>query len=130
MPAPERILRYQTALLWEFSGYDKYGQPTVSAPVEIQVRWNTKRREVVDAKGFIIAYDASAVVDQVIAVGSLMWLGTLEDWNDAGTGSGSTSISADDVFECKNFTLTPDLKNRFSQKTVDLMRYRKLPPTG
>ena len=122
MPTPELSHRLQKAVLWQKTGIDRYGQPTVGAPVEIFVRWNDVRREVLDKEGNTIALDATAVVAQTIEVGSRMWLGALANW--VGTGSVGNE---DDVCYVKTYNETPDLKNRIAMRTVGLMRYKDNP---
>ena len=85
MPSLEQMDRNQKALLWAKSGNDSYGEMMRSAPVEIDVRWVWKRRQVVDADGNALAVDATIITDRVIKEGSLMWLGTQADF----LGSGS-----------------------------------------
>lgn len=119
MPAPERAFLRQTAVLWPKSGVNAYGQATVGSPVELRVRWEWTRSEVLDPLKAPTALDASVVVDRVIAVGSLMWLGELSDF--VGTGSG---WEGHEIYEVKAYEETPDLKNRVSMRTVGLMRYK------
>jgi hypothetical protein len=119
MPFQEVAFLEQTALLWAASGVDRYGQVTVLPPVEIPVRWLTKRREVLDAKGNTIALDAQAVVRQRIAVGSHLWLGNLVQWYGTGTGS---SLADEELMEVKTYDETPDLKDRGVFRIVGLMR--------
>lgn len=118
---------YQPALFWAPAQNDQYGQPQVHPPVQIRVRWNTIRREWLDHQGNSVILDADAVVSQKVPIGSLMWLGTLEDWNGVGSGSGSAELG-DELCEVKNYTETPDIRNRYRRRTVQLLRYHdKLP---
>jgi uncharacterized delta-60 repeat protein len=119
MPVVETSRRQQKAVLWAASRHDEFGQPTVDSPAEVDVRWNTNRRESLDAQGNVIALDADAVVDRRIAVGSIMWLGKLVDWY-------STDVNNNDseLMQVKTYSETPDLKNRFARRTVGLMRHR------
>ena len=117
MPAPEVSDRYQDAVLWPANGWDNHGRPTVGTPCGIKVRWLTKRSRVQDAQGNTLMLDATAIVGQRITVGSRMWLGDLDDW--LGVGSGGTD---NELMEVKAYNETPDLKGRFTQKTVGLMR--------
>ena len=116
--------RLQTAVLWPCSGRDNYGEPQVGSPVEILVRWITKRMEALDALGNTIALDAQAVVNQEIAVGSLMWLGTLASWQ--GTGS---AVQPSDLMQVKIYDEATDLKGRATRRTAGLMRFRDALPT-
>src|SRR6516165_1281873 len=79
MPAPERSDFIQRAVLWPKSGYDKYGQPQVGGASEIDVRWNTVRKERLDALGNTVIIDAEVVVYERIENGSAMWLGKIAD---------------------------------------------------
>ncbi len=125
MPALEVTDLNQLALLWPATGFDSFGQPVVGAPVEIPVRWLTKRREVLDAKGDKIALDATAVVRQEVPMGSHVWLappGTrkgqaLNVWY----GTGSSGVP-NELMEVKTFNLTPDLKARNQRRELGLMR--------
>ena len=75
MPPLETCRLHQKAVLWAFAGYDNYGDVTVSAAVEVDVRWETVNRESLDAQGNSISIDSVVVVDRVVAVGSIVWLG-------------------------------------------------------
>ena len=119
MPSPEVDNRYQKAVLFPLVGPDSFGKPTVGPPCEVDVRWNTGRRVILDGKGGEIVLDATAVVLQRIAVGSRMWLGELWEW----LGTGSSAVSQDqELCEVKVYNEVPDVKGRFSQKSVGLMR--------
>lgn len=121
MPAPETSNRYQTAVLWPTTTPDAFGQLQVGSPIEIRVRWNTKRSEAQGPNGGTITLDGQASVLQDIAIGSHMWLGTLEDFY--GTGSGSAEEDTE-VMRVATFNATPDIKNRYQQRTVGLQRLR------
>lgn len=120
MPAQERAFVRQTAILWPATGTDAYGQPTVGPPVEIPVRWLTQRREVRDPLGNTVMLDAEAVVLQWIAVGSRLWLGTLDEWYGV-TGTGSAAPDTE-LMTVRLFEETLDLKNRVAFRMVGLMR--------
>lgn len=127
MPDQEIAFLTQFAVLWPKAGYDAYGQPAVGDAVQIPVRWNTERREVLQPNGNTIAFDASAVVRQKIAIGSHMWLGELVDWYGTGSGSGSVDTADDEVMVVKNYTETKDLKGRAVFREVMLMRLHNKP---
>lgn len=121
MPGPERRDRLQKAVLWARSGTDAYGQPKVSAAVEVMVRWNDKQRLVLDAQGNTVAMDATALILQDIDIGSILRLGALAD----------LPASPDNLMEVKVFNSTPDLKARNYQKEVGLVRWSNtLPVVG
>lgn len=120
MPALERSDLNQRCLYWPFSGYDAFGQPTVSTtPTEIPCRWVWTHREAVDAKGNTIALDADIALALSPHVGAHLWLGTLEQWN--GTGSGSATVDQD-LCEVQLSKNVPDVKGRVHRYTVSVMR--------
>lgn len=122
MPAYQRRLRYQRAILWPFAGYDRYGEVVVGTPVEVGVRWEARRRETLDNLGNTVMLEAVAVVDQPIAVGSHMWLGTLEDFYESGSAGPST-----EVMEVVTTRYLPDSKGRHYRRTVGLTKYKDNP---
>ncbi len=109
----------QTAVLWPANGVDNYGEYKVDDPVQINVRWEEGQREALDSNGNPIGVDALVVVDQVIAVGSIMWEGLLED-------VASPPVNLKQVV---NFTAIPDLKGHEVRRTVLLIRYSNELPT-
>lgn len=124
MPALETHDRYQDAVLWVRTGQDFHGRPLLADPIDLKVRWVPTKREVQDAHGNTIAIDAVAVVDRNIVVGSLMWLGRIEEL--PGTEPGAIPT---DVMYVVTAPETSDLKNRFVRRTVNLARYSdSLPP--
>ena len=126
MPAPELSYLLQTAVLWSAAGIGDYGQPTISNPTEIRVRWNDVQSEALDPQGNTITVDASAIVNRDVSIGSILWLGTLTNW--VGTGSNDQNGK---LMQVKTFNSTPDLKNRVARREVGLIRLRDtLPSVG
>lgn len=125
MPAPEGAFRRQDAVLWPASGHNDYGERQVGEPVELRVRWNTTRQEAVAPDGNTVQLTAVVVVDRVIEVGGLMYLGTLEEWY--GTGSAGDDSELHQIITYRE---TPDLKGRFIRRTVGLMKWKDTLPTG
>lgn len=127
MPAPEISDRYQGAVLWPKSGFDRHGQVTVGSPVEMRVRWNDAKAERLDAQGNTVTVDATAIVDREVEIGGQMWLAddpsksALDQWY----GVGSAGQTQDEkVLTVITFDATPDSKNRYAQREVGLKRYR------
>lgn len=125
MPSPEESSLTQTAVLWESSGSaDAYGQPTVIDPVEISVRWENTNTEVVGPQGNPVQISASVRVKQDVPVGSIMWLGTLDDLEDIpGTGG------IPGLCEVVNRVHVPDIKNRKTSRVLQLAKYKDTLPT-
>ena len=76
-----------------------------------------KRTRVMDAKGNTVAFDATAIVDMTIPIGSRMWLGVLQDWY----ASGSAGVP-DELMEVKYYYRTPAMREEASRRSVGLMR--------
>lgn len=104
--------RKQKAVLRESSGYDDNGEYKVGSATEIDVRWENKQVEALDPEGNTIAIDALVHVDEDIAIGSVMWLGELDDITDGITWMEVVTISK-----------VPDLKGRKYRRVVGLKRY-------
>lgn len=110
----------QRAVLWAAVGrYDNEGNVLLEDPIEIPVRWEEALEEAVDPLGNTIAVDALAVVDQTIAVDSVMWLGELIDLPNTPTN----------LKQVSTFGNIPDIKSRHFRKTVSLIRYSNTLPT-
>ena len=120
MPTLETDCREQFAVYEEATGLDDYNQQTRAAPVEIKVRWELTRSQVVDAAGNTIAIDAAVVVNQVIVEGSTMWLGKLTDYP-------ATPANLKEVVVYKE---VPDIKGRNTRQTVLLRKYSDLRMTA
>jgi len=121
MPAPEISSRTQDCVLWAFSDFDDRGRYTVSAPIDIKVRWEETRREIRKPDGVLVAIEATAYVDRAIVPNSLMWLGTVATLPE-------TSIFSDGVKQVVTYEDDPDIKGRAHQRTVTLARYHGGPP--
>ena len=125
MPPFETMDRFQTAVLWEATHPDTFGQPRVAAPVEIQVRWKWREALMRDAQGNPVTVDATVVVAQVVPVGSILLLGELTDWY--GTGSGSAEQD-NQLMEVVSAPETPSIHNRFMRRTLGLAYYKDALP--
>lgn len=111
--------RFQKAVLWTFAGYDGHGEVKVNAAAEIDVRWEERRSETLDADGNSIAVDATVVLGQEVAVGSILWLGALAD-------VATPPVNLKQVVVCNS---VPDVKAREFRRTVGLAKYSNELPT-
>lgn len=122
MPPLETSDLHQDAVLWKLISLDARGQKRLSAPESLKVRWTEHEGVGVGAAGVeggTNPIDATAVIDRLISIGSIMWQGRLEDWN---------SSLPQDLMEVVGRTATPDVKGRQVYRTVTLRRYKsKLP---
>lgn len=113
------------AVLWAASSVvNQYGQYIVSpTPVELKVRWVAKQSSMLDHQGNTVAVDATAIVDQDVTLGSIMWLGGLRDLPTP------TNVPTSGLMVVKMFNKTGDLKNRNFRRKVGLMRSNDVLPT-
>jgi len=118
MPPLETLDRHQKAVLWAFDSVDAFNEPIVEQPVEIDVRWVEKRQESVDSQGTPIAIDATVTVDREIAVGSIMWKGTLD----------RVPATFTDLKVVAAYNETPDIKNRNVRREVKLTAWNNTLP--
>lgn len=112
----ETMERNDRATLWVANGVNDYSEPTVSEPVEIDVRWESRRGERGDAQGNVVVYDAVVVVDRVIPIQSILRLGTIADYRASDT---------DDLllYSVVDFSGIPDLKGRNTRRLAYCKRY-------
>ncbi len=122
MPPPlEQMDLTQTAILWEIVGYDRNGMPTISAGVEIPVRWEEGNTEMVDTNDQRILVDVSIASNRNIKVDSLMWEGSIADLNElAGTGS----PPPDDLYQVVMRIRAKDILGRYNRYEFGLKRYK------
>jgi hypothetical protein len=131
MAEPETDALEDVALLWVRTGWDAYGNPTLSdRPTEVKVKWNDTLFADADKQANRIGHDAEVVVDRHIPLGSLMWLGRLNEWPDF-QASPSLWPSDRQVMEVRRWKKVKDIKGRTAYAEVSLSRYRgTLPASG
>lgn len=110
MPPLETSDLHQTAVLCTYVGQDNYGNPLLDDPVEISVRWEETYKESIDPRGNPILITDTVVVDQDIAVGSILWLGELSAFSSPYTN----------LRIVNEYRETPDLKNIHRRRVVEL----------
>jgi len=111
--------RKQKATLWAVAGRDREGRPTVSAGVEILVRWEKATEEIISDEALSLVASDVLMTDQEIAEGSIIWKGALADVPDPPT----------DLREVISNEEIPDVKGRSYQRTVVLGKYANALPT-
>lgn len=100
---------------------DDEGEPTVAAKVEVDVRWEDKKVEMLDAQRDTIVTDATVVVDRVVTLGSMMWLGAKDDVPSTFTDSSLHEVVARGDVPC--------VRNRSNRRVLGLVRYKNELPT-
>jgi hypothetical protein len=102
----------QTATYWAPSGStDRYGKPTLAAPVQVSCRWEDKTSAVISKKGEEIISKSRVYLIQDIDIDGFLFLGTSASTDPA---------SIDDAHEIQAVSKTPDLSNLQSLTTVYL----------
>lgn len=125
----EGVDLHQTAVYWEVVKYDRHGHVKVKAPVELNpedgngVRWINRRSQVTAPDGQVITLDARIVTSQEIKVNSIIWLGTLDEWNESGSDGNDTQLH-----QVKIYSEVPDIRNRDYRYEVGAQRWKKALP--
>jgi hypothetical protein len=118
MPLMERLSLTDRAVLFAADALDGYGRFTVTTGVEINVRWEDVRQESSDPQNTVESVPATAFVDRVITVGSVLWHGRLVD----------LPASPTNLYKVVGYNGTPDIKGRITSHTVTLIRYNNTLP--
>jgi hypothetical protein len=83
MPSLANVLKRftkQTMVYWPKTGSDGYGKPVYGDPVLVAVRWEDKQMEVILPDNRKVMVKARLLLASPVLAGSLVMLGTLEDW--------------------------------------------------
>lgn len=123
MTSLETSSLHQKAVLWEYSGLDRYGDVTVSSPSEIDVRWEKSVAENTGPETSAETSTIEVVVDQDIAIGSILRLGTLSSISDL------EDSEIDELYQVVDNTKIPDIKGRSFYRSVTLNRRSNSLPT-
>lgn len=111
--------RKTTAVLWEKAGDDNTGDPTVSSPSEIEVRWEHSLDQFIGPDGAPVGIVASIWIDDEIEVGSVVWKGRLID----------LPASPTSLYEVIGYEEVPDVKGNSPEKIAHLRRLKESLPT-
>ena len=72
-----------TIVYWPPGPPDQFGQPTLGTPVEYAARWDDGISETVGNDGALVYSSASVILLSDVAVGGMMFLGTLLQAQDS-----------------------------------------------
>jgi len=124
MPPIESQSIHQKAVRWPKIGTNEFNETTVSAGVEIAVRWQSSVSDSRDPQATKLDADAVVLVkkSQVVAVGDVLRSGSLA----------SVPSPPDDLYEVVGVFKDPDIKARHTATRVALKRYnyKNLPTIG
>lgn len=118
--------RTHFVVVWDFAGYEMNGEPRVSAPREIRCRWNYNTAANTNQEGTPHQPAATALVNEDIALGSIMYHGCLEEV--VGTGTGLEDDQPGPLYIVKSYKQTSDIKGRNPTRELALMRYSNTLP--
>lgn len=118
MPLEEEGLT-EKAAVWELSHFNAHGNPVVLAAVEIDSRWEIRRRSSINDIGEAIATHAEVMVDRELKLNSLIRRGELAD----------VPSPPDNLYEVIDYWEVPDVKGEEIQRNVTLKRWKKAAPT-
>lgn len=104
---------HQKAVLCSRVGRDRYGNPLLDDPVEIDTRWEKTHKESIDPNGQPVLISEQVVVDREIAIGSILWLGELSSF-----GTPYTNLR-----EVVEYRETPDIKGVYYRRVVGLRNW-------
>jgi len=108
-------MRKQTAVYWELLSINRFGEKAYEDPVEINVRWEDRTEEFLDAGGERMYSQAVVYVDRDVTIGGVLLLGALD--SDVDQDSPKENNSA---YEIKRFDKLPTLKATEYLRTVHL----------
>lgn len=101
-----RRMRRQTAVYWARNGTDDFGQPKFLDPVQIACRWEYIQSEIIGRDGRTMISKSRVYVDQVVALGGVLWLGRLTDINVS-----KKPFDNADAWEIQAFDQLPNIRN-------------------
>lgn len=91
----------------------------MGSPTEIIVRWEATDKQYYDDTGNLKNLDAYVVLDQDVAIGDHLWLGSLSEWTGTGVG-----LVDNEMMEVVVFKSTPDIDGIEYRKTAGLVYFR------
>lgn len=122
MPPLETSCRNQKAVLWAANTLAATdGSPTVSAATEIDVRWQDVQDQITDSQSNLVEITAKVVVNIDVVIGSVLWLGALEDFD--------STLATNDFRQMVGLKKIPDIKARHFRRVLLLKRLGNTLPT-
>ncbi len=105
MNSYEKRIMKQKAVYWPPGDFDEYGRPKTGTAVELSVRWEMKNQEFIDPQNTRQVSTAVILVPVDVAVGGLLYLGTLVETEEA---SFPSDVRQGGAVEILQFQKTPD----------------------
>lgn len=105
MPAQEEAFLFDEAVIWEAAGVDKHNEPVILTPYKILVGWDNKSYKSIDNAGQPVRFDASIQTSEEYPLGSIFWLGKLEDFEDETTPALFRSVSKEETYDIRGIEI-------------------------
>jgi hypothetical protein len=96
----------QTATYWAPVGIDGFGKKTHAKPVTLNCRWEKKKERYRNPQGEIELSTASVFLEQSVAAGGFMFLGTSLELSPYDEEDALEIVSADEVPELEGEDVT------------------------
>lgn len=100
-------MRKQTCVHWERTGVDDDGQPTFADGVELRVRWEDVNEQYITQDNETLVSRSKVYVARDLAVGDVLWLGSVGDVDDADLDDPFAQRGA---YQIRKFDRIPTLK--------------------
>jgi len=125
MPALEAADLLEDAILWRRSGTTGKGEPILLYPESVKARWVMGRRQTLDSKSQVQAYDAQVAVCCDVEVGSVMWQGHLSEV----PGTADPPTPETNLMLVIGIKQARDVKGRVVRTECQLVRWNGTLPT-
>jgi hypothetical protein len=125
VPVPEYADLRQFAVWWQAISTNRYGQQVVdpqTVPHEVRCRWVEILKESLDPKRRVVGIDVDLITDFAIPMGSIVWLGKLDDIAPGTVPS--------PLFEVVTNDSGVDIKARIYRYQYGLKRFNAVVPTS
>lgn len=109
----------QVAVYWPIVGRDRTNEPLIGDPVQINVRWEARHKEVLRPDGTRLLIAATVWADRSIPIGSQIWLGEVADWSGTGIEGGD-----EEIMYVATRSMIPDERGVETEWKYDLTRFR------
>jgi len=119
MVTQEESFCNQKAVVWKQTGTDNYGNPTVTSPTQILIRFDKQQGETLDTNSQVLKTVATIVLKEDIANGGIIWLGHIDD----------LPASPTPLYEVIDFSKIVDVKGRHPRRVAKAIRFNGVLPT-
>lgn len=117
MPEMEVAYLNDDAVVWEYIGDDRDGEPTIRTPYSISVRWDDSQNKTgPNAVGDLVRFDATIITEEDYPLGSIFWRGHISEIEDDPPVTLFRSVSRD---------VTNDIRGMSVERVYNLVRFNQ-----